>query len=425
MGNKIRSIQDVAERQLCTGCGVCAFAQPELIQIVDAPDGRRPLVQPSADGGPTDTTKALSVCPGAGLSHQADPPGAIEELRPEWGPVLAVWEGHAADPEIRFAGSSGGAATALALHALERRDAHGVLHIRAREDQPLLNQTVLSRDREALLSATGSRYAPASPCDRLDLMTNAPGSSVFIGKPCDVAAVANMRARDPELDRSVQLTIAIFCAGTPSLRGTYEMLDKMDIGDPEAVRSVRYRGNGWPGAAEVVVETSTGPEPHRLTYDESWGQVLQKHRQWRCYVCADHTGEFADVAVGDPWYRDIQPGEAGHSLVLARTELGRQAVEEAIAAGYLIAKPVESRSVPASQPGLAKVRGAVWGRIFMSRILRIPVPRYRGLPTFPSWLRLPLSEKLRSTFGLIRRSRRKQLHHRHPVVRSTYDRGDR
>jgi coenzyme F420 hydrogenase subunit beta len=415
LDDKIRSIEDVAERQLCTGCGVCAFAQPELIRMVDAWEGRRPLVRSGPEGTAPDTSVALEVCPGAALAHRAQPSGVLEDLRPDWGPVLAVWEGYAADGTIRFAGSSGGAATALALHELERRDAHGVLHIRARDDRPLLNETVLSRDRRSLLEATGSRYAPASPCDRLDLMVRAPGSSVFIGKPCDVAAVSKMRERDPDLDQSVQLTIAIFCAGTPSLRGTHEMLGKMGIDDPDTVRSVRYRGKGWPGEAEVVVQTPTGQDTRRLTYDESWNQVLQKHRQWRCYVCADHTGEFADIAVGDPWYREIEPGEAGHSLVLARTERGRQAVEAAIDAGYLFAAPVSSGSVPASQPGLIKVRGAVWGRIMMSRALRIPAPRYNGLPTFPAWLRLPLREKLRSTLGLIRRARRKQLHRRHPV----------
>ena len=411
MKRHIRSIQDVAERQLCTGCGICSFTQPELIQMVDASEGRRPLVK---EGG--DTSPSLAVCPGVGLSHGPDPEGSIEELRREWGPVLAVWEGYAADPEIRFAGSSGGAATALALHDLERRAAHGVLHIRARQDRPLLNETVLSRDRAALLAASGSRYAPASPCDRLDLIVDAPAPCVFIGKPCDVAAVSNQRDRDPGLDAKLQLTIAIFCAGTPSLRGSYEMLKQMGVDDPAMVRSVRYRGNGWPGEAEAIVETPQGNTAHRLTYDESWGQTLQKHRQWRCYVCADHTGEFADIAVGDPWYREIEPGEAGHSLLLARTEPGRQAIESAIEAGYLHAKPVASALVPASQPGLAKVRGAVWGRIAASRMLGIPAPRYRGLPTFPAWLRLPWREKLRSTVGLARRSRRKQLHRRHPVT---------
>ena len=103
----INSITDVAERQLCTGCGVCAYVQPDDIRIVDDLDaGRRPVVRHGADGEPS-TTRALACCPGVALSHGPDPAAVIQEVRQAWGPVLEVWEGHASDPTIRRAGSSG------------------------------------------------------------------------------------------------------------------------------------------------------------------------------------------------------------------------------------------------------------------------------------------------------------------------------
>src|SRR5262245_66136373 len=110
----------------------------------------------------------------------------------------------------------------------------------------------------------------------------------------------------------------------------------MGIDDPARIKSVRYRGNGWPGKASVRVSSPNGGEEIReLTYQQSWGEILEKHRQWRCYVCVDHSGEFADISVGDPWYRPIPPGESGQSLVLVRTERGRQILQGAMKAGYL------------------------------------------------------------------------------------------
>jgi coenzyme F420 hydrogenase subunit beta len=370
------------------------------------------LVQPD-----TDTTRALLACPGVGLEHGDTPPDSIVSLRAAWGPVLEVWEGHAVDGAIRFAGSSGGAATALALSAIEAEDHHGALHIRAREDAPILNETVLSTDRAALLSGSGSRYAPASPCDGLHLIRDAPGPCVFIGKPCDVAATSRARRVDPLLDAKLGLTVAIFCAGTPTLRGTLAMLEAMGVDDPAAVTSLRYRGNGWPGDAHARED---GPSGHaresRLTYDESWGDILQQHRQWRCYVCVDHTGEFADIAVGDPWYRDPELDELGSNLILVRTERGRRALAAAMEHGYIAARPVGPEYVPASQPGLRRVRGAVWGRVVTSRLLGIPAPIYRRMPTFRAWLlELTVRERLQSTVGLVRRIRRRGLWRRHPV----------
>lgn len=409
----IAGVDDVAARNLCAGCGACAYLQPDQVRMVDDLDlGRRPVIRAGSD-----TTEALAGCPGASLAHDdTHHPGVIGELRDGWGPVLAVWEGYAADPEIRFAGSSGGAATALALHALDDHGMHGVLHIAARPDIEYLNHTVMSRSRQEMLAATGSRYAPASPCDGLQMIADAPEPCVFIGKPCDVAATSKARRLRPELDAKLGLTIAIFCAGTPSTRGTLEMLDRMDVADPEQVRSLRYRGNGWPGAAVAQTSRGGGGPVHEMSYDQSWGEILQKHVQWRCRVCVDHTGEFADIAVGDPWYREIGADEAGQSLILARTERGRQLLEAAVKAGALAARRVDPGLLPASQPNLLATRGAVWGRIVTSRALGVAAPRYTNMPTGRIWWReLSALAKIRSISGTLKRIVRRRLHRRQVI----------
>lgn len=230
-----------------------------------------------------------------------------------------------------------------------------------------------------------------------------PRPSVFIGKPCDVAAAVAARRLRPRLDATLGLTIAILCAGTPSTQGTLKMLDVMGV-DPAAVSTVHYRGQGWPGQAR------TEPAGRRLSYEESWGAILASHRPWRCYLCADHTGEYADISVGDAWHRPTA-GDSGQSLIIARTERGRRVVTAAIAAGVLIAQPVDFSVLPAAQPGLLRVRGAVWGRIAVLRLLGLPAPKYRGFPMFRIWLRhLSIKDKLRSTLGTIRRIHRRKLY---------------
>lgn len=415
----VANIRDVAERQLCSGCGACAYLAPRAIEMVDTLDhGRRPVTRGGPDRDPA-AREAFEACPGRTLEHTFDPleGGLNSALRHAWGPVLAVWEGCAADDEIRFGGSSGGAASALALHCIERAGFHGLLHIAARPDAPYLNRTVLSTTRAEILAATGSRYAPASPCDGLKRIEDAPRPCVFIGKPCDVAgALAAARVR-PRLAEKLGLTIAIFCAGTPTTAGTLALLRALGVEDPALVEEIRYRGNGWPGRFVVRYRDGGGElrEASR-SYEESWG-LLANYKQWRCNICPDHSGEFADVAVGDPWYRKIEPGEAGRSLVLARTERGQRLVEAAIAAGDLTLEPADPGLLPASQPNLLHARGAVWGRLAALRLAGIPVPTYRALPTFGTWLtKLSVGEKIRSTVGAIARIRRRQLREKHPVV---------
>ena len=140
--------------------------------------GRRPFLveQPAKESG-----LGLQCCPGASLEHTFDPsdPELEQELVSGWGPVYDVWEGFATDDAIRLAGSSGGAATALALYCIEQGGMSGVLHTGARQDAVHLNESVYSTSRKELLDRTGSRYAPASPCDGLHFIEQAAGPSVF------------------------------------------------------------------------------------------------------------------------------------------------------------------------------------------------------------------------------------------------------
>jgi len=410
MTNKIKTIGDVVSRQLCVGCGACAFAEPERFRMADAPDhGRRPFLR---DDAIPESGDALSVCPGISLEHDFDrnSPSLDADLLDGWGPILSVWEGYAADPEIRLGGSSGGAATALALYCLEQEDVDSVVHTAASLTQPYMNATVVSKSKSDLMKTTGSRYAPASPCDGLSKILFSEKKGVFIGKPCDVAAVRKAEKLRPDLKEKLALTIGFFCAGVPSTQGNLALAQRMKAPTPEAITSLRYRGNGWPGLWRMEYKTADGQTGHgELTYAESWG-YLQQFRQWRCYICPDHTGEFADIAVGDPWYRNVEPGEPGKSLIVARTARGKEFIERASKAGYITLETQNNALLPRSQPNLMQTRGSIWARLLVLRLLGAPYPQYRGFRFFRFWLReLKCVAKLKSFSSVLKRVSSKKL----------------
>jgi coenzyme F420 hydrogenase subunit beta len=281
-----------------------------------------------------------------------------------------------------------------------------------------LNETIRSQTREQLLAASGSRYAPASPCDGLAQVEGAEGKSVFVGKPCDAAALKNAEGLRPGLHQNIDVSIAIFCAGAPSTEGTLEMAKQLGVAKREGIESVRYRGNGWPGMAVVRGQDQDGaPVSGELTYADSWGRILQKFRPWRCYSCADHTGESADLSVGDPWYREIPKGEPGRSLILVRTERGREFLHAAMAAGALTLEKAAPHILPDSQMNLLHTRGAVWGRNWACRLLGVAAPRYRRMGTGKTWLQdLSFKQRAQAFYGTFKRVFTKRLYKRRPVV---------
>ena len=398
---KIKNVKDIVDWRLCVGCGLCAYICPEnkikLINFVE--DGIRPMIELDGCGS---CPKCVEVCPGFRTVHNFDqkPLKVITELSEGWGSVLELWEGYSAKSDLRYSGSSAGLASAIALYCIENEDMSGVLHIGSDPENPLMNKTYLSQSYYEILTKTGSRYAPASPCDSLEKIENAKNKCVFIGKPCDIAGLRNAQDINPNLDEKVGVAISIFCAGTPSTKATLDLLKTRNI-DPAQVSEIRYRGKGWPGMFSVKLngnQTTTID----ISYKKSWG-FLQAYRPFRCHLCPDGTGEFADISCGDPWYREINNEEAGSSLVLVRTEKGRNIIRNAMESGYIILNEVDYTVLIKSQENLLLKRKSIWGRLFALKIFRIPTPQYRGFHLFTNWIKASNMEKIKSVLGTVKR----------------------
>ena len=398
MKRTIQTVEDIVGWRLCVGCGACKSVSKEYpIELANIDDaGIRPYYTgktPSVD------SQVLKICPGLMVGRYEED-GVNVPWTDDWGPILDVWEGYAADEQIRFSGSSGGAATALALYCTEKFGMSGVIHIGEDSRLSLQNRTYISTSREEIVKHTGSRYAPASPCDVAEEITAIDGKWAFIGKPCDIAGMRNRAVESKLLKERLGCLIGIFCAGTPSTKGTKELIRGMGV-DPAEVKSFRYRGNGWPGKT-AIVDKSNNVLPVERTYKESWG-FLQKYRPFRCYLCPDGTSEAADISCGDPWYRKIGEDENGMSLVIARTKRGQEVISGAISEGYLYLEKRSTEIIAKSQPNLIGKRGSIWGRMAAMRIFGLPVPEYQSVPLFRCWMRLSAKDKIKSFTGTIKR----------------------
>ena len=396
MRRRFKTVSEIAAWRLCTGCGACAAACPEKnLTLVDVPTlGLRPF---RVSTGCRHCGRCVAVCPGVEMTKEKTDAGAIPKLRKGWGEILEIWEGYACDPEIRYQGSSGGVATAISLFCLEKERMTAVLQIRAHPEIPWRNVPVLSVDRTDVVMCTGSRYSPASPCEKIDMIKNASSPCVFIGKPCDVAALRKFQNLDQEIVSKVGLAISIFCAGTPSTAGTKAVFSALGVSEDQ-VEQISYRGCGWPGTTKVKLHSPNDKELE-MGYEQSWGAILSKYVQFRCRICPDSTGEFADICCGDAWHRNIDGSQPGYSLVLVRTEKGRKTLTAAIKAGYVHLRKADPDALPLSQMPLLNKKRNIWGRVLAMRMLAVPCPRFKGFSLFANWRELSLRDKSQSLLG--------------------------
>ena len=403
---QIIKITDVPKNHLCCGCGTCAYLSKDKMTMIDSVEhGRRPSMLPGETLTKSESRTLCKMCPGINITQTTSLKNNmyILSLFKDWGPILEIWEGYAVDPELRYQGSSGGVTNAIALSCIETGGMSGALHVKASTNNPIENVTSISRTKKELLSGSGSRYSPASPCEKLDLIEKCARKCVFIGKPCDVIGMNNACKINPRLKDKIGLSIGIFCAGTPCTKATHKLLKKMNVESIKDVKSLRYRGHGWPGMMHA--ETNNDTKTKDIPYSEAWSEILQKDRQWRCRICADHTGEMADISIGDPWYKPINGSDHGQSLILVRTENGKNILHNAMNKGYVKLVKSSPDALKKSQPHLLKARRSLWGRLLGCRLLLIPVPKYNHMYIFNTWMNhLGFKQKVLSIIGAMRRA---------------------
>lgn len=395
------TVRRVVEGELCTGCGLCAGVSGGAIEMrSEAPGYNRPQIKApvSADV----EARIAGACPGAVVASWE---GVAPTVNPYWGPARRVLTGAALDPQTRYEGSSGGAISALLIHALESGLVDRVVHVGADPQNPSRNLTVVSRSRAEILSGAGSRYTASSPLADLDALLEAGGAMAFVGKPCDVSALRRAALTDPRVDRHIPLKLSFFCGGIPSHDGVERILKTMGVaGQPLA--AFRYRGRGWPG--KCVAETASG-EVAEMSYEHSWGHHLSKEVQFRCKICPDAVGGAADIACADAWYGDESgypsfEEEEGRSLIMSRTEAGERVLNSAVSADILEIEPLDPREIERMQPAQARRKRLIAARSLALVLAGQPRPKMRGLWVGEAARLAPPLEALKNVLGTIRRT---------------------
>jgi coenzyme F420 hydrogenase subunit beta len=370
------AVAAVVENGNCSGCGGCALLSSRVSMELSDEGFMRPIVEPALTGRPDDREIARSfsrICPGRRLSAPAP---ESESVHPTLGRHVSSWRAWAADPDVRFRGSSGGVLTAISTWLVESGQTQSVVGSAGSLVKPTRTVAVRITTREEALRSSGSRYGPVS-----NLTAYSPDGNVnaLVGKPCEVSAAQQFHDLKGTPSSERPISLAFFCAGVPSQRATDGLVNLLGIAESD-VKNLKYRGEGWPG--EFVVTPRTG-EARGISYEESWGQHLGKDLQWRCKLCPDGTGAHADIAVGDYWDAD-EAGfpefteQEGVSVAIARTRRGHDLLLEAARLGIIVLEPLDLDLVAKIQPLQVKRRRVLFGRLVGRVLSGKRIPRFTG-----------------------------------------------
>ena len=389
------NIQKIVNRQYCLGCGLCASIEgDEKIQMKIRPDGF--LVPELLNGFDGEVDAIERYCPGITVKMDRTLRNAFEKV---YGPFLELKVAHATDSDIRYRGSSGGLLTAILCGLLVEGKISGVLQAGPCCDSPIKTCAYFSTTVDEVIANAGSRYAPSSLLTRLKQILDKNSRIAVVGKPCDIIAVKQFVKAYPEYEDKIYCALSFMCMGLPSHNATLKLIDRLGIKDLDSISELRYRGWGWPG--EAFVTTRSG-DVHSCSYNESWGHILGRDILFRCKICPEGWGSFADISSGDPWYTDgkgpLFDPKPGRSFLFSRTERGQEILD--ICAAYVTCDISELPIIQKSQHARKK---RVWLWYVVLKLLGDRLLQFRGLGMWNQMFKsspLMLARELR---GIIRR----------------------
>lgn len=308
----------------CTGCGLChsvigtkmkqddkGFLAPTAIRDVDIEFMKRTCMVSGAFWKNTSEFKVWGDC-----------------LRD---PFYA----YSNDPDLRRRASSGGVVSQIAIYLLENHLVDGVIETKVSEESQIETEATVTMSSNDIINCSGSRYTISSPLIRIMDQIETGKKYVFIGKPCDVMALRNLKKHDQQINSSIPYLISFMCAGIPSKQAEHRLLSALNS-NVDDCKELTYRGNGWPG---FTVATSNNGERKQMTYAESWGKILGRDVATVCRFCYDGIGTAADISCGDGWYiKDGKPDfeeHEGRNIVFIRTEVGNELFNKMIGSNVI------------------------------------------------------------------------------------------
>ena len=294
-------MKTVCEKDKCTGCMACVDVCPKgAIHIEDSLAAYNAVIDEN-------------LCVNCDACHRVcQNDNEVQYQKP------ILWkQGWRADPELRAASSSGGAAASLMATFVEK---YGSVCSCVFRNGGFRFE--FAENLHDIVKFTGSKYVKSNPegIYRPIKKKLAAGEKVlFIGLPCQVAAVQLFVGE--KLCENLY-TVDLICHGSPSPQFLQEFLTEHKL-PIQTVKSIAFRKK----AKFHLYRECDGVEPDRVAdaYTHAFLNCLDYTEN--CYSCKyAHQKRISDLTIGDSWGSDLPQDEQdqGISLVLCQTEKGKE-----------------------------------------------------------------------------------------------------
>lgn len=369
------NITHTLRHDLCLGCGICQSACPSNAINIIVKDGRFiPQIDDTKCKNDKGCHRCHDACPGLGvnLAHIAKEKFTDEQTKADkWvGRYLKCFTGHSNDKDIRYHCASGGMASQFLIFLIEKGYIDGAVVTAFDPKNELLVRSYIAHNREEVLQAKSSKYAPVSLHGMAQAIKQEDGTRyVIVGLPCHIQGFRKLEAIDRKFREKIAGYFAIYCSSGRTFYLTEHVFKERGI-RKEDLTCFAYRDEGCLGS--LVAKQRRGirvansnsdtalyekDEVYKERYQSYYHPLRSFFIPRRCLFCIDHYGELGDVCFGDIHIKPYMDDKIGVNSLVVRKQQWLDWLVEAKSEGVITLDEIPVETLNASQQMAGKKKG--------------------------------------------------------------------
>ena len=379
---------------LCLGCGICQSACPSsAISIIVSNGCFVPKVDETKCKNDKGCHRCHDACPGLGvnLTNIAKEQFADERTKTDtWvGRYLKCFTGYSNDNNIRYHCASGGMVSQFLIFLLEKRYINGAVVTAFDPANELLVRSYIAHNREEVLQAKSSKYAPVSLHGMAQAIKQEMGNRfVIVGLPCHIHGFKKLETIDRKFHEKIIGYFALYCSSGRTFNMTEHVFKYRGI-RKEDLTYFAYRDEGCLGSLVAkqrcgIRDAHSNSETALYNKDEVYKERFQSYyhplRSFfiprRCLFCIDHYGELADLCFGDIHIKPYMDDKIGVNSMVVRKKKWLDLLEEACKEGAITLDEISVKILNASQMMAGKKKERNMRFIALNKYLGKIVPHY-------------------------------------------------
>lgn len=388
------NISYTLHHNLCLGCGICQSACPSKAIDIVVKQGRFiPHVDNTRCKNSKGCHRCSDVCPGLGidLKHIAQEQFSESDTKEDRlaGRYLKCFTGYSNDYDIRYHCASGGMVSQFLIFLLEKGYIDGAVVTTFDSENELLVRSYIAHNREEVLQAKSSKYAPVSLHGMAQAIKQEKGTKyVIVGLPCHIQGFRKLEAIDRKFREKIAGYFAIYCSSGRTFYLTEHVFKERGI-HKENLTYFAYRDEGCLGSlvakqrrnirvtnSSSKISLSDEEEVYKEKYQSYYHPLRSFFIPRRCLFCIDHYGELGDVCFGDIHIKPYIDDKIGINSLVVRKQQWLNLLKEAQSEGFITLDEILVDTLNASQRMAGKKKGRNERFIVLNKRLGRVMPEY-------------------------------------------------